>query len=141
MVFCACGCGTDLKSIDNYGRPQIFVNGHNKRKYTKEEASRWAVAKRYARNNPDKIRDNKRNYYRQRKVKAILLMGGCCHFCHIEYDGKNSPIFEFHHLDPDVKDAGITRILVNSWEVVVAELKKCVLTCANCHNLEHGGRW
>ena len=33
VISCACGCGTTLKAVDEYGRPQSYINGHNGRKY------------------------------------------------------------------------------------------------------------
>lgn len=141
-VFCACGCGTQFKEKDNSGRKRNYVSGHNGRKYQDSEASRWAVQKRYAKNNPDKIRDAKRKFYRARKVRAIKAMGNRCFGCGIPYDGSNAPIFEFHHIDHKNKDQGITRILTNKkWSSVLKELVKCMLLCSYCHNLDHGGRW
>jgi len=29
-MFCACGCGQELKPFDDYGRPHKFIHGHNK---------------------------------------------------------------------------------------------------------------
>lgn len=69
-------------------------------------------------------------------------LGNKCYFCALEYNGTNAPVFEFHHVNPSEKDAGITRIVANlKWEKVLTELLKCVMTCANCHNQHHGGKW
>jgi hypothetical protein len=142
LVQCACGCGKELKSVDKYGRPVAYISGHNGRMFEGKEATNWARQKRYREKNPDALRDAKRNYYRARKIKAMALLGNKCKFCGIEYDGKNSPIFEFHHTDPLTKDGGVTRMLTNqAWTKTVEEIAKCVLTCANCHNKYHGGEW
>lgn len=142
LVQCACGCGKELKSVDNYGRPAAYIAGHNGRKFEGKEATNWARQKRYREKNPDTIRDAKRNYYRARKLKAMALLGSKCKLCGIEYDGKNAPIFEFHHTDPAEKDDGVTRMLTNqAWSKTVEEINKCVLICANCHNKTHGGEW
>ena len=142
IIKCACGCGTKMKAVDKYARPVMYVSGHNGRKYEGESATRTAVQRRYRNKNKDVVRDAKRNYYRARKLKAMGLLGNKCHFCGIEYDGANAPIFEFHHTDPLQKDAGVTRLLTNqAWSKTLRELKKCVLTCANCHNKTHGGEW
>lgn len=141
-IACACGCGEMLKSVDSYGRPATYINGHNGRMYEGKEATKWGIQKRYRKNNPDKIRDAKRDYYRARKLKAMAHMGNKCMHFGIPYDGKNAPIFEFHHSDPNEKEIGVTRILTNwTWEKVLEEMKKCVLICANCHNKHHGGEW
>lgn len=142
MIECFCGCGNQLKSIDNYGRPVTFVNGHNKRQYEITDNPKWENQKRYRKNNPDKIRNDKRERYRKLKLKAMTVMNNKCDHCNIVYDGTNAPIFEFHHLDPTQKDNGVTRMFSrNKWETVLIELKKCILICANCHNKEHGGKW
>ena len=141
-ITCACGCGKTMTRLDQWGRPRKYLNGHNGRKYEGVDATRWAVSKRYAKNHPEKIRDNKREYYRKRKLKAMAELGNQCHFCQLEYDGKNAPKFEFHHREPHEKEAGINRILTNrTWGTVQNELLKCVLVCANCHNQHHGGEW
>ena len=31
-VMCACGCGEKFNKYDQYGRPRLFVNGHNGRR-------------------------------------------------------------------------------------------------------------
>lgn len=142
LVSCACGCGGLIKSIDKYARPVSYISGHNSRKYEGEAATRLGVQKRYRERNPDKVRDGKREYYRSRKRLAMEILGNKCHFCGIEYNGKNAPIFEFHHTDKHNKDDGVTRMLINkAWSKTLDELQKCVLTCANCHNQTHGGEW
>lgn len=74
---------------------------------------------------------------RRRKIRAVEYMGGACHAC-----ARTGPpaIFEFHHLDPDEKDFGITQDgIPRRWERIVAELAKCVMLCANCHREVHAG--
>lgn len=67
--------------------------------------------------------------------KAIKYKGGKCIFC-----GYNKCIdaLEFHHLDADSKDFGLSRSgLTRSWEKTKKELDKCILLCANCHRESH----
>jgi len=45
--------------------------------------------------------------------------------------------FQFHHKDPKVKDFIIGNVANKKWDVIKAELSKCVLLCANCHAIEH----
>lgn len=141
-VKCKCGCGKLLKNKDRYGRDKFYVNGHNARKYHGEDSGRWSAEKRWRMKNPEKVRDGKRNFYRQRKLEAMKLLGNKCVECGLKYNGKNAPFFEFHHLDPSAKESGITRMLVNkAWRDTLKELKQCVLVCACCHNGIHGGEW
>ena len=63
---------------------------------------------------------------RDRKARAVALMGGVCFAC--ERYGPYR-LFEFHHVDAAAKDFGISEsgIASRSWEKVVAELEKCVM--------------
>jgi hypothetical protein len=69
------------------------------------------------------------------KILSIEYKGGACSKC-----GYNKCLsaLEFHHIDPTQKDfspsdTGQTR----SWEIVKAELDKCILVCSNCHREIH----
>jgi hypothetical protein len=81
----------------------------------------------------EKVKEWRKN----NKDKMIKCMGGCCQIC--GYNKCNASL-EFHHLDPSKKDIGLANIRANpkSWDnVVVPELKKCILLCANCHREVH----
>lgn len=75
---------------------------------------------------------------RNRKARAVALMGGVCFGCE---RGGPYRLFEFHHVDAAAKDFGISQngITSRTWERVVAELEKCVMLCANCHREVHAG--
>jgi hypothetical protein len=76
---------------------------------------------------------------RRRKVKemAVVELGGRCQIC--KYD-RCSQALDIHHRDPNKKNFGIAaRGYTRSWEAVRAELKLCVLICANCHREVHAG--
>lgn len=65
------------------------------------------------------------------KLMAIEYMGGKC--CKCGYN-KNVRSMQFHHLDPNEKDFGISKNTnARSWEEIKKELDKCILVCANCH--------
>ncbi len=67
----------------------------------------------------------------------------------VEYKGSNCEIcgynkcgsaLEFHHIEPNVKDFGISaKGYTRSWQKVKSELDKCILLCANCHRELHDG--
>jgi hypothetical protein len=74
---------------------------------------------------------------RRTKARAVNYMGGSCLGC-----GRQGPhvIFDFHHRDPDEKEFGIGQDgIARRWELVTAELAKCVMLCANCHREVHAG--
>jgi hypothetical protein len=74
---------------------------------------------------------------RERKRTAVLMLGGACRGCRLEFPAR---LFEFHHLDARTKDFAISADgILRSWEKIEAELAKCVLLCANCHRETHAG--
>jgi len=74
---------------------------------------------------------------RRIKLRAVSNMGGSCFGCRT--DGLPH-VFEFHHRDAKSKDFGISEDgILRRWTVIVAELAKCVMLCANCHREVHAG--
>lgn len=71
-----------------------------------------------------------------KKLKAVEYKGGCCQICGYI---KNVKALHFHHLDPSKKDFGISGNHTRKWEVIQAELDKCILVCSNCHMEIHEG--
>lgn len=69
------------------------------------------------------------------KILSVEYKGGKCSIC--GYD-KYIGALEFHHLDSDEKDFGISeKGYTRAWEIVREELDKCILVCANCHRELH----
>lgn len=74
--------------------------------------------------------------YRQRtneakRQRARDHLGGACAVCGSTAD------LHFHHVDPDTKSYNISdKVTDLSWEVLVLELDKCELRCAE-HHVEH----
>jgi len=70
------------------------------------------------------------------KNRMVAAMGGKCQCC--GYDKCNSAL-AFHHIDPTMKDIafGNARSNPKNWPDLVAELRKCVLVCHNCHSEIH----
>lgn len=76
---------------------------------------------------------------RRDKIKemAVQYKGGKCYICgYNKYLGA----LEFHHLNPNEKDFGISnKGYTRSFEKVKEELDKCILVCSNCHKEIHAG--
>jgi hypothetical protein len=68
-----------------------------------------------------------------KRIKAINLLGGKCVSC------GDSNIFHlvFHHKDSSEKERNINLLKHYKWSVMLTELKKCELYCANCHKELH----
>lgn len=94
--------------------------------------------KKYDKKHHDAIRLKASNWQKEKgrlnKLRAIEYLGGKCLDC-----GNIFPqyIYDFHHLDPTIKEFSITRIMGRTWDKIVPELNKCVLLCANCHRTRH----
>jgi hypothetical protein len=76
-----------------------------------------------------------REWTKQSKIRMVAAFGGRCAIC--QYS-KCIKALEFHHLDPNEKDFHFNvRITNKTWPKICAELRKCVLLCANCHREVH----
>src|SRR3954453_22432628 len=74
---------------------------------------------------------------RRRKARLVDAAGGCCAVC--GYDAYAGAL-QFHHLDPATKEFSVSqRGVTLSFERALAEARKCVLLCANCHAEVEGG--
>lgn len=103
----------------------------NRRKSKATEGLEWAGHDSYCKLCRSVQRGERRE---QLKRQAVDYLGGCCVDCGLV---DIPDVYDFHHLDPMVKEERIALIIQRSWARVVEELKKCVLLCANCHRKRH----
>jgi hypothetical protein len=132
IISCACGCGQELKAVDNYARPRKFINGHNTRKYDdpKQFKREWDKRNRKSRY------ELKKKTFHKKKVKLLMMFGSVCNKCGVTYNGTNAAIFHFHHLR-DKSFALGNQLMNKAWSKILDEAAKCILLCANCHELQH----
>lgn len=73
---------------------------------------------------------------KRRAIKKALIeyAGGKCQKCGYN---KCMRALEFHHLNPEEKDFGISKVLTRNIKQLKAEIDKCILFCSNCHQEEH----
>lgn len=76
--------------------------------------------------------DHVKRWRKAMKARMIRAMGGKCVCC--GYNKCNEAL-DFHHINPAEKEFSFNRVRGNpkSWILIVKELRKCVLVCANCH--------
>jgi len=85
---------------------------------------------------PFKDKNKKRRYERKYRLKRIAIlerykqMKGCAH-C----GNKDFRCLIFHA--PDGHEDVCIGELVDSWKRLKAELKHCIVLCANCHKIVH----
>ncbi len=74
------------------------------------------------------------------KIRCLEYKGSKCVKC--GYDKCNAAL-EFHHRDPSQKEINFSKYRNTSWDknkqLVISELDKCDLLCANCHREAHHG--
>ena len=75
-----------------------------------------------------------KNHRKKRKRDIIYIMGDKCCICGYN---KCQSALELHHLKPEEKDFTIGQTLNKDLKVILKELQKCVLVCANCHREIH----
>ena len=89
--------------------------------------------------------DDRREYFakatskRRNRLKKQMVQykGGCCQVC-----GYSMCLnaLDFHHIDPSIKSFNLSKDkLYRSWKLILKELDKCVMVCANCHREIHAG--
>ena len=135
LVPCKCGCGELIKNKDKYGRNKSYKNGHNHRKY--DDPTQYK--REWNHKNREERQAYKTLYGRERKERLILLKGGKCKICGVEYNKENSAIFDFHHRDKESREFRLnTTTLINiGMDKILEEAEKCDLLCSNCHRLLH----
>lgn len=82
--------------------------------------------------------DSVKRWRQHSKQRIVDSMGGKCQSC--GYDKCNEAL-ELHHIEPSGKELSFGRLRANpkSWNTIVAELRKCILLCSNCHKEVHYG--
>lgn len=73
-----------------------------------------------------------------RKLWCIRKLGGLCLGCGLDLE-KQPWIAHFHHRIPEEKLIGVMAFIGSSMgmELVIKEIDKCDLLCANCHATKH----
>ena len=77
------------------------------------------------------------DYRRNRKLNLLAACGNKCCLC--GYD-KAVAALEFHHIDATQKEFGIgSNGNCHNIQKDIAEIRKCILVCSNCHREVHSG--
>lgn len=71
---------------------------------------------------------------RQEKREYINSLKTACVIC----DEPDPIVLDWHHIDPSTKETGLNRV-DKPLQTLIAEAKKCVCLCSNCHRRVHAG--
>ena len=106
----------------------------------KEDQQKWEdrYRKDYL-NRPEtkKLVQERKQKLRQRNKDFVQSKISPCICC-----GNSDPdVIDFHHLDPNIKEKGISEMVYGSRSLksIQTELDKCVCVCSNCHRKIHLG--
>lgn len=130
-----CGyCNKDREEDDFSWRNKKLGTRNKKCKICQRE-----YAKLHYQNNKEKYSDKsvKRNKEERNKKKLFIdsfKVDGCT-----KCDEDELCCLEFHHIDPDKKSFRLSQGTSKSLELLVEEISKCVVLCANCHRKVHAG--
>ena len=107
---------------------------HTEKKTPKSRKYCFNCSPPYAKNNK-----KHKSERRKRKEKLVKMLGGHCVECGYH---KSISALSFHHKNPKKKlfDISNNGNLMQDWEIVVKEAKKCELLCLNCHAVLHNGK-
>ena len=80
------------------------------------------------------VRSRQRSRKRHADINVRLRQYKLQHPCSC---GENNPVcLDFHHTDNN-KEFGVSSSRNRSWEIILKEIKKCVVICSNCHRKLH----
>jgi hypothetical protein len=104
------------------------------RKWMAENRERFKeTCAAYRRKNKDRIRARDKKKYKERVeyINALKIARGC-----VDCGYRAHPVaLQFDHRDPAKKKFAISSRMNNNWEVILAEIEKCDVRCANCHQI------
>lgn len=74
------------------------------------------------------------NFTKNRKNNLIQIFGSKCCLCGFN---KWQEALEFHHVNPEEKEFGLSSNVMKSIDKQISEARKCILVCSNCHKGIH----
>jgi hypothetical protein len=95
-------------------------------------------AKNYYRKNRKKIRERQQRWRENKNVEYLAMKQSPCADCRMTFIPW---VMEFDHIDPDNKISDVSRLRVAPTELLLEEIAKCDVVCANCHRIREYNRW
>lgn len=72
------------------------------------------------------------NFKKRVKESLVMAFGNHCCICHQQYIVS---IYEFHHINPELKQFNLSDQSTHKIAAYSEEAQKCVMVCANCHRI------
>ena len=82
----------------------------------------------------ERKRQRKKRAGLRTRILAIKVERGCS-----ECGERHPAVLQFHHVNPEEKDGRVSHMVATnvSWDLILAEIAKCIVLCANCHAKIH----
>lgn len=129
------GCGEDKP-------PTMFpTHGITKSGYLAYHSRCSACYNKHAMKLPGAVNSHKRRQLREVQPKQDVIAAAKTKCVACGYD-KCKQALDLHHTNGDTKLFDVSQMASNrkvTVEMVIAEIKKCVVLCSNCHREYHAG--
>ena len=102
---------------------------------TKKKEKQRGYSKKYYGKNSDKVKASTKKRNKELKVewKAFKATLSC-----LECGIYHPAILDFHHIDPDMKNASVHTLVGDGrYKKAMEEVEQCVVLCSNCHRVYH----
>lgn len=97
---------------------------------------KYEYQKKWYSSNKERQVAYRKNKRQLNKIKAIKYLGNSCNICKVKYP---ICVYDFHHINPHIKEINISYMFTWKFEKIIPELDKCILLCSNCHRILHFG--
>ena len=103
----------------------------------KNAADRKKYHDRYYAENKETYRAHRKRYREDNKAANRLFVDRYKRFCGCSRCGyrEHAVVLDLHHVQP--KKETIARLMTEPRKTLKAEMRKCVVLCANCHRVVH----
>lgn len=127
-----CNSCNEEKTLDDFRRDKNRIDGRRSSCKICDRSRQMSLwHERYSEKYKERrqaARDDRRQLINEAKTCG-------CIFC-----GEKEPVcLDFHHVNEEEKDYGVSAMLTFSRERILEEIAKCIVVCANCHRKIHAG--
>lgn len=117
----------------------LLRHPHYQREYERKNRARRARQRRlWEAKHPNSVKERSARYYAKKRAFIDGLKSKPCMDCRRKYPPY---VMQFDHRDPKQKRFQVAMMVTRPIPVILAEIAKCDLVCANCHFIRtFGGR-